>query len=315
MISVIIPLHNALPFLTDAIDSVLAQTHEDLELIIVDDVSTDGSLAVAESYIDRDQRVRVVRQTTNRGSSATRNRGAEEAKGEWLAFLDNDDISYPERLELQLKAAANDPSVLLWGSALEIISHDRRTIGIEADGPTTLEEYERELRLGHPVAVAGPTFFLRRSTFFDVGGFDPDLSFVDDTDFADRTASRGPIRMIGQPLVRYRKHTRQVSSQKFRAQASMDRYVWWRATARARGDTLPPYNEWKRMYAQLPRRRRWRDAISDRSRLYLRRSVYAYTERRYASAAASLVTSVALNPLYLPRRAWSRTSVRHRGAA
>src|SRR5512138_1536925 len=121
MISVIIPVYNALPFLTDAIDSVLAQTHSDLELIVVDDVSTDGSLAVAESYIGRDARVRVIRQSTNGGSSATRNRGAEEAKGDWLAFLDNDDISHPRRLELQLQAADEDPSVLLWGSALEII--------------------------------------------------------------------------------------------------------------------------------------------------------------------------------------------------
>src|SRR5690242_17155890 len=100
LVSAIIPAHNCERFLADAIDSALGQTYAEVECVVVDDGSTDGTADVASAYGNR---VRLIRQE-QRGVSAARNRGAAEAKGNLLAFLDADDRWLPERVERQLQA-------------------------------------------------------------------------------------------------------------------------------------------------------------------------------------------------------------------
>ena len=103
-VSVVIPCYNGAAFLRETLDSVLAQTHAPLEVIVVDDGSTDDSAAIAESY---GPPVRVIRQR-NQGESVARNRGIDEARGDWIAFIDSDDVWKPGKLERQLAAAQPD---------------------------------------------------------------------------------------------------------------------------------------------------------------------------------------------------------------
>ena len=90
-VSVIVPVYNAEKYLQECVDSILRQTLADLELILVDDGSTDTSPALCDRYAEQDLRVRVIHQA-NAGSSAARNRGIEVATGEWIAFVDSDDF-------------------------------------------------------------------------------------------------------------------------------------------------------------------------------------------------------------------------------
>jgi glycosyltransferase involved in cell wall biosynthesis len=106
-ISVVIPCYNAGAFLAEAIDSALGQSHAPREVIVVDDGSTDDSAALAERY---GPPVRVIRQV-NQGESTARNRGMDEAEGEWVALLDADDVWEPEKLEAQIDVARRDPDV------------------------------------------------------------------------------------------------------------------------------------------------------------------------------------------------------------
>ena len=99
-VSVIIPTYNRAHLLPRALESVLAQTFEDLEVLVVDDGSTDGTEAVVTGY---DDRVRYLRQPQNAGVSAARNRGLREARGEFVAFLDSDDEWFPEKLARQVE--------------------------------------------------------------------------------------------------------------------------------------------------------------------------------------------------------------------
>src|SRR5262249_59293001 len=105
-ISVVIPCYNGARFLRETLASVLAQTLPPLEVLVIDDGSTDDSGAVAESF---GPPVRVIRQP-NQGESVARNRGIEEAKGEWVGFLDADDLWNPDKLERQWQVG--DPDVL-----------------------------------------------------------------------------------------------------------------------------------------------------------------------------------------------------------
>lgn len=109
-ISVIIPVYNGGGYLQLCIDSILAQTFKDFELILIDDGSTDGSEKVCDEYAKMDKRVRVVHKA-NEGINATRRRGVHEAKGEWIAFSDDDDTMTPDALE-SLYALHDDTDIV-----------------------------------------------------------------------------------------------------------------------------------------------------------------------------------------------------------
>src|SRR5919107_444260 len=106
-VSVIVPAYNVAGYLERALDSALAQTMSDLEVIVVDDASSDTTFEVASSVAARDARVRLLRNENNRGPSASRNRAMHAARGEWIALLDGDDAWRPERLERMMAYAIN----------------------------------------------------------------------------------------------------------------------------------------------------------------------------------------------------------------
>lgn len=103
-VSVIMPAYNSEPFVAASIESVLAQTYSDLELLIVDDVSSDKTASVVESYMRKDPRIRFFRQPQNAGAAEARNRAIGEARGRYIAFLDSDDLWLPEKLHRQIGA-------------------------------------------------------------------------------------------------------------------------------------------------------------------------------------------------------------------
>lgn len=107
MISVIVPVYNVEKYLSQCLDSILGQTYEALELILVDDGSPDRSGAICDEYAGKDSRIRVIHQE-NRGQSAARNRGVAEARGEWICFVDSDDFIHPQMLELLYQAAQEE---------------------------------------------------------------------------------------------------------------------------------------------------------------------------------------------------------------
>jgi succinoglycan biosynthesis protein ExoO len=106
-VSVIVPAHNIAGYIERGLDSALAQTMSDLEVIVVDDASSDATFEVANSVAARDARVRVLRNKSNSGVSASRNRAMHAARGEWIALLDGDDVWLPERLQRMMAYADN----------------------------------------------------------------------------------------------------------------------------------------------------------------------------------------------------------------
>lgn len=116
LVSVIMPAYNAEPYIEEAIRSVLNQTLTDLELIVIDDCSPDDCFAIAHEFADRDQRVTVLRNEFNSGVAVTRNRGIDLARGEYIAFLDSDDVWHPEKLERQLSRMREENSVISYCS-------------------------------------------------------------------------------------------------------------------------------------------------------------------------------------------------------
>ncbi|MBQ3183346.1 MAG: glycosyltransferase family 2 protein [Clostridia bacterium] len=123
-ISVVIPCYNAEKTLGRTVDSVLAQSYQDIEIILIDDVSRDGTLALAREYEAKDSRIRVIAKAENGGVARARNDGVKAARHDWIAFVDSDDYWTADKLEKQIAAVERDPSVGLVFTGSAFVSEE-----------------------------------------------------------------------------------------------------------------------------------------------------------------------------------------------
>lgn len=201
-VSVIIPNYNYGRFLSEAIDSVLAQTYRNIEIIVVDDGSTDDSLKILADYEKKG--IKVIIQKNN-GVGAARNSGAAKSKGEFIAFLDADDIWLPTKIERQLKQFTDEIGLVTCGMR-EFDSSTKKTLSYFMSKKTdwTVREI---LLLDYPV-VSGSAIMVRRSAFEAVGGFDErkEMHPTEDWEFFYRLARVAQVFFVPEVLVEYRNH-------------------------------------------------------------------------------------------------------------
>lgn len=215
-VSVVIPAYNYGRYIAEAIDSALAQTLPPLEVIVVDDGSTDGTAEVLARYGDR---IRVVRQK-NQGVAAARNRGISVARGATIAFLDADDIWKPRKLELQMARFDADPSLGLVSCGLESFDASGRTL------ETRVQQSEGQLasallRFEPDIIAAASTIVVPKRIAEEIGGFDVRLPPSEDWDFCYRIATRYPVGQVAAALVRYRLHDSGIHLNIARMESSM----------------------------------------------------------------------------------------------
>ena len=129
LVSVVMPLYNAERFLRRPVESVLAQSHGELELIVVDDGSADGGADIIDDYARGDRRVRLVRGGRNRGVAAARNNAIELARGRYVSFLDSDDWWHPDKLKRQLEALERDEAAIAY-SSYQRVAEDGGLLGV-----------------------------------------------------------------------------------------------------------------------------------------------------------------------------------------
>ncbi len=204
-ISAVIPCYNAAPFLRETLDSILNQTYKPLEVIVVDDGSTDDSASIAQSY---GSPVRVIRQE-NQGESVARNRGMDEARGDWVALLDADDRWLPNKLERQVAALsqATEDVVCVYSDYILFGSVPRRAVS----RPMWPVEGERRVRmLTTPWIQPGTALILR--TLTGEVRFPTGILHGEDQIFWMRLYDRGAFVHVPEPLVEYRKHAHQQTS-------------------------------------------------------------------------------------------------------
>lgn len=180
-ISVIMSVHNGLPYLRDAVKSILNQTYTNLEFIIVDDGSTDDSWRYLTSL--KDQRIRLIRNKKNLGLAASLNKAIKVAQGEYIARMDADDISLPTRLEEQINFLKNNPSIDLCGTFAKLIDEKNKTVG-KLKYPTSPVEIRRVLILFNP--IIHPTFMVRSEFYKKLGGYREQYDGAEDYDLLMR---------------------------------------------------------------------------------------------------------------------------------
>lgn len=217
LVSVIIPCWNAEELVADAIKSALDQTHPSVEVVVIDDGSTDRSADVLKSFGDRI----LWESSPNRGACAARNRGLELATGEFIQFLDADDLLHPNKMALQLAGFGTDPRIIMYcgRETFRISDHRRRWLDI----PTN-EGDDIAFATSKIIHTASPLY--RREQLIAVGGYRVDLACAQDYDLNLRLALAGfTFRRLDKVLLTVRRRDESISSDSLKVLRQM-RILW-----------------------------------------------------------------------------------------
>lgn len=202
-VSVIVTCYNYGHYLAGCLDSILAQTFEDFEVIVVDDGSTDDTPHQIQPYLSRDDRIQYIR-TTNEGQASAKNTGIRNACGEFVAFLDADDLWHPEKLKKQL-VLFEDSSIGVVFSRMEFIDEEGRAIvSPEPSGYLTPQYGGVTDHLLFDNFVPFSSSMVRRECLENYGGFDESLAMGIDWDLWLRFSLHCQFAYVDEPLLRYR---------------------------------------------------------------------------------------------------------------
>jgi glycosyltransferase involved in cell wall biosynthesis len=190
------PVHNALPYLDAAVESVVTQSFADFELVILDDCSTDGSSEVLERWASRDPRIRLVKAERRLGPAGSSNRVVAESRGTLVARMDADDISWPERLARQVAVLDANPEAVLVAALHDTIDGT----GCRVRNP----DLSRLVRRSPFAPFVHGSIMFRRNAFEEISGYRSACDYWEDIDLFVRIARAGKIAVIPEPLYSHR---------------------------------------------------------------------------------------------------------------
>jgi glycosyltransferase involved in cell wall biosynthesis len=311
-VSVTIPTYNSAPYLARTLQSLVEQTYRNFEIIVVDDGSTDATPQVVEPFLDRI----VYHRQPNGGLPAARNKGFELARGEFIAWMDSDDLCDPERLAVQVAYLQQNPHVVAIGTefaAIDVMDRELEaaysatyysefgkhglgglfTKREEFDGSNVswaeaplskrYEVYSGEVwrRLIFGNFMHPPTMMMRRSAVEQAGKLREGITSAEDWEYITRLSRLGHIAFVNAPLLRYRKHPGQMSLQKATVATT------------SRIDVLS--ESWSRYQAELV-------GLGQQIRRQLnefhQEAAYMYTETNAGRALVHLTKAVVLDPIH-----------------
>ena len=199
LISVVMPVHNALPFLDESVGSILKQTLSDFEFVILDDASTDGSVERLREWSRRDRRIKLHESKKRLGLSGSSNAVVRRAHAAIVARMDADDIAHPDRLRRQWNIIDRFPDVAVIGALCN---------GIDASG-REVRPRDRWRLVRHSIHIPFPhgSAMFRREVFDQIGGYDENADSGEDQDLFSRMATRGRVLTLPDTLYSYRYHS------------------------------------------------------------------------------------------------------------
>ena len=209
-ITVIMPVYNCELYIKEAVDSILNQTFADFDFLIIDDASTDKTVSIIKEY--KDSRIQLIEKTVNTGYTISLNYGLKVAKGEYIARMDGDDISLPNRFEKQIAFLDSNPDVVLCGAAIKVIDSDRVIMYPESHDNIKLEFLTQN-------CIVHPSVMIRKSILdFHSLTYDINKEPAEDYNLWVKLLNYGKLYNIQEVLLYYRVHSCQVSQKRFSLQ-------------------------------------------------------------------------------------------------
>lgn len=224
-----VAVYNTAPYLAETLDSLLGQTFTDLEVVAIDDGSTDGSADILRQYAQRDPRLRFASRE-NRGIAVTRNEMLAMARGRLLAVNDSDDVSVPDRIAEQIKYMDAHPEIVCLGGDFEYMDAVGRKL-TTLRPPRDDAAIQQMLMRGH-ASICNGVVMMRREAVERVGGYHPDYRFGQDVDMFLKLGEVGKLANMPRTLGRIRLHGKSVSETKREEQRHFGRLACEAAAAR-----------------------------------------------------------------------------------
>jgi len=210
-VTVLMPVYNAAPYLDEAIASITGQTFADFEFLIVNDDSTDGSDTIVRKHAGRDSRIRLLNNRRTKGVAGALNTGLEEARGRYIARMDADDVSFPRRLEKQVRFMEEHPEVGISGTWKEVIGEGQGRLWF----PYLSDPEQIKVSLLFYCPVGSPVAIMRRALLEKHNlYYDENVGFIEDWDMYERAAMCFPLSNLTEVLLYYRIHGANVSTVK-----------------------------------------------------------------------------------------------------
>ncbi len=212
LVSVIIPAYNAEQFIGEAIQSILDQTYQNIEIIIIDDNSSDSTLEVARAYADKDSRIALVHNDTNLGIGANRAKGVAMASGTFICWQDADDISLPTRIAKQVDLLVQHPDVGVVGGWIQFF---------DDSGEKSIRRYaktDQKLRakIFRYSPIAQPASMYRASCFEEVGIYDTTYRLSEDLEMLFRVGEKYQFANVQEVVLKYRQSPTSLTAQNLR---------------------------------------------------------------------------------------------------
>lgn len=199
LISIVLPVYNGEKYLRESIDSVLAQTYKNWELLIVDDCSTDSSAAIAKEYASKDRRIYYYRNENNLRLPRNLNKGFRLAKGDYLTWTSDDNKFKPTALEKMYDALKNNQNAQFVFASCRVINSEGEEIEY-----IMVDDKRKKQIVGHN--VVGACFMYTRKAYEEVGEYNPDFTLVEDYDYWQRIYAKFNAVAISDILYEYRWH-------------------------------------------------------------------------------------------------------------
>jgi glycosyltransferase involved in cell wall biosynthesis len=309
-------VRNGMDYLEEAVDSIVAQTFTDWEFVIVDNASTDDTLAYLEARAAAEPRIVVIPSRDDLGVATGRNLALAYCRGEWIARMDADDRALPNRFERQLAFVRENPDVDVTSSLAYYIDAHGRRVAQTAHDMTTRDAFHAYMDANEAIGLLHPGVLARRDLLVRSGGYRADFVPAEDLDLWNRLTELGAVILV-QPelLMEYRIHGSSIMAKSFAL--AHDKHQWAIACihARRRGEEEPSWEQFlvARKAESWPRRlNRWRDSLG--RRLY-REAGYRKVSGQALLAGIEFCAALSLRPVYAATRLRARLLGREHQAA
>jgi glycosyltransferase involved in cell wall biosynthesis len=301
-LTILMPVFNVSRYVGEAIESVLAQTHRNFSLRILDDGSSDDTLSICRKYETQDNRIHVTTHA-NIGIANTMNTALETIEGDWVFCMHGDDIMLPNRLERQLDFIQKNPDLAVASTLVHLINESGREIGRMKSALITRAGVTRALTRGQCIAFNHPATAFRAEVIKSVGGYRQDFWPAEDTELWNRVAAHGHLVLVQDEfLLKYRIHGQAASTRKARL---MVQKLAWMANCIARrrlGQPEPTWNAFVADQELSPWPVRLNNRRKETARTLYQSAVHYFASRQYAVLLPALAGAMMLEPsLVLPR--------------
>jgi glycosyltransferase involved in cell wall biosynthesis len=309
-ISIVMPAYNAERYLGEAIESVLEQTWKDFELIVLDDGSQDRTREIAQSYADRDPRVRVESQQ-NIGPGPTLNRGLALSTSDWVALMHADDVMMPNRIERQVAFITAHPELAVASSWVMHIDADGRVIAKDNSRLITHEAVQERYLANALIGISHPAAIMRKSVVQAVGGYREQFRVNEDIDLWNRILEQG-YKILVQPefLLKYRIHGGSASIQKSRLIFRQAHWIKESMLRRRRGEPELSWEEFVAFRRTLPWYVRLNKERKDMAKVLYKVATFHFAQRKYALVVPTVAAAMILQPGYTISQVISKLLVR-----